>query len=317
MPPIDYNYMIIKKKRIRKISNSFPLIKNGQEVCFGVSDIGRFTDKLKEIGFTDLDAGCSVLPKGIFGSTSMFNAEGKYDKRNDLPMETAYRETEWHWKQWRGRGETEEMSKTVYVPYKRYPRDFVTPPSIEFVVSLKTDGAKIIRSPLIKYSTETEQTAIHIVNLLLEIFGECQVFSNNLEEMIKIPVLKLNWRVLPQGEMPWTKLKGELSPFFNKIGLGKKIAVENRIETINSYGANFCAVGEAGFSGYVVFGFPNKKVFLMESMFYGNATYVFGDDWKVLSKKTKAEILTNSLQQDRLIHRENWEKKVGEVLKKI
>lgn len=307
--------MIVKKRRIRKIKNNFPLLKEGQKFYFGINLFDRFAEKIKEAGFINFDPGSSVLPKGIFGPISFFNAEGKEVKRTDLPMETAYRQVEWHWKQWRGRGETEDMSDIRDVPYQRYQRDFISPPSIEITIFSKTDGSKIIVSPLLTYSTTVEKELTHIANLFLEIFGECQVFSDNLEEIIKVPISNLNWRILPQGEMPWKKLKGEISGLLNKLGSGKRIVVENRVEIINGHGAKFCAVGEAGFSGYVVLGFPDKGLYLMESMFYGNATYVFGEEWRELSKKTKAEILNNSLQKERIIHRKGWEEQINELLK--
>ena len=55
----------------------------------------------------------------------------------------------------------------------------------------------------------------------------------------------------------------------------------------------------------------------MESIFYGNAIYVFDENWKKLSQKTKAEILKNNLQVERITHngqRKNWIGKIKEIL---
>ena len=43
-------------------------------------------------------------------------------------------------------------------------------------------------------------------------------------------------------------------------------------------------------------------------------TYVFGEDWEQLSQMTKAEILTNELQRDRVIHREGWDGRIRDIL---
>lgn len=307
--------MLLKKKRIRSIKNNIPFLKEGQKIYVGINFSEELDKKIKEIGFSSTEIGVSVLPNSSIGSISNFNAEGKYIKNKKLPKETAYREVEWHWKQWRGRGETEEMSKTVYVPYERYQRDYILPPSIELSILSKTDGTKIIASPVVEYSEKNEKDLVHIINLVLEIFGECQIFSDNLEEIIKTPLIRLNWRILPKGKMPWSKLKGEVSPILKKVGSGKRAVVENRLEIVNGHGSIFCAVGEAGFLGYVVFGFPDKGLYLMESSFYGNATYVFGNNWEELSKRTKADILKESLQKDRIIHQKGWEEKIDELLK--
>lgn len=306
--------MLLKKKRIRSIKNNIPFLKQGQKLCVGINLSEGLDKKIKKIGFNGGEIGISVLPS-IFGPISSFNAEGKYIKNKKLPKETAYREVEWHWKQWRGKGETEEQSRTVYVPYERYQREFILPPSIELSILSKTDGTKIIASPIIEYSDKDEKALVHIINLVLEIFGECQIFSDNLEEIIKTPLVRLNWKILPKGKMPWGRLKEEVSPILRGAGSGKRAVVENRLEIVNSHGSTFCAIGEAGFLGYVVFGFPDKNLYLMESSFYGNATYVFGDNWEKLSQKTKGEILQESSQKDRIIHQKGWEEKIDELLR--
>ena len=70
----------------------------------------------------------------------------------------------------------------------------------------------------------------------------------------------------------------------------------------------------AGFNGYVIMGFTKKNLYLLESAYYGNATYIFDEDWRDLSKMTKAKILNENLQKDRIIHREGWEENIKELL---
>ena len=66
--------------------------------------------------------------------------------------------------------------------------------------------------------------------------------------------------------------------------------------------------------GQVIFGFPHKNLHILESMYFGNATYVFDERWEELSKMTKAEILDQRLQTDRVIHEEGWENRVRNLL---
>jgi len=84
---------------------------------------------------------------------------------------------------------------------------------------------------------------------------------------------------------------------------------------VNKYGPEFLAVGRAGFWGYVIFGFPDKDIYILESIYFGNATYVFADNWETLSTKTKAEILDAKLQKDRIIHKESWDRNIHALLK--
>lgn len=73
-------------------------------------------------------------------------------------------------------------------------------------------------------------------------------------------------------------------------------------------------MGEAGFTGYFVFGFPAKKLFVLESIYSDNATYVLDEDWEQISRLTKAEILDQGLHQERLVHRVGWHTLVKKLL---
>jgi hypothetical protein len=281
----------------------------------GLAAPKRFTDTLPKMGFNDgLDVGKVVLPSGLFGPISVFNSEGKYIKHSDQPMETAYRTVEWHWKEWHGRYEQVERSKFVDVPYKRYPRTFVPPPSIELKLAATTNGELILVGPLVQNSPQNMGAITHIVNLFLEIFGECQFFTEDLDEIINIPTKRLNWKILPPGQRPWAQLKKDIAPIIKHAPEGSQAVMIHRLSTVHSHKPDFAAVGKAGFSGYIIFGFSKKGIYALESMFYGNATYIFGHDWEALSKMTKAEILDQNLQKDRIIHREGWEKHIKSLL---
>ena len=52
----------------------------------------------------------------------------------------------------------------------------------------------------------------------------------------------------------------------------------------------------------------------MENVIYGNATYVFEDDWEQFSQLTKAEIIQNSLVKRRIEHRSGWEAEIRRLL---
>lgn len=307
--------MKITKKRIRNLEANIGHIKRGTKLMIGVRDIGKYQSTLKRIGFTEkLGIGESLLPPSSFGPVSRFNANGRYIKHRDLPMETAYTTVEWHWTEWHG-PYREERSRFVDRPYKRYPRTFVPPPSIEMTILKTTKGESIIVSPSIEYVKDRASLLKHTINLFLEIFGECQFFTEDLDEIIKVTIKKLNWTILPRGRRPWPQLRKEIQPVIGNLSKDKRRVAEHRIETINKYSPDFAAVGEAGFRGYIVLGFSGKNTYILESPYYGNATYVFNERWEELSKKTKAEILDRDLQTDRIVHREGWENRVDDLFK--
>jgi hypothetical protein len=304
--------MIITKKRIRSLKSNLGNIKPGTKFIVGVSNLNRYDVILKYAGFSEnLEIGESVLPRPR-GPVSMFNANGKNLVHRDQPMETAYTSLIWEWDQWAGRDQTERKSKLVDRSYKRYPRTFITPPSIELTVAMTSNGNKAIISPLFKYNGN-DNDLLHRINLFLEIFGECHLFTENLNEMLIRSPIRLNWNVLPKGRMPWKELENNILPIVNRARKGNRPVIWDRIHTINKYGPDFLAIGKAGFNGYIVFGFEDKNLYIFESIFYGNASYIFDNNWEELSKKSKAEILDQDLQKSRIIHRANWKMKFNQM----
>lgn len=293
--------MIIQKKRIRNVKRYLGL-PNGEGIIIAMRNLNEHSAKLVEMGFSQsINPGEQVLPAKTFGPISTFNAEGKYKKLKHLPKETCYRQHYWEWQDWGGNWH----SDIVDIPYQRYPRQYINPPSIELTISTKPDGEKIICYPEnLIYSDENISFIRHIINLYLEIFGECHIFRADLNDFSLPKIKKLNWIVLPQGEYPWNRLNEKIGPIVNDVRNSEVILY--RLKTIHNAKPDFIALGTAGFHGYIVYGFEKRNIYIFESIYFGNATYIFEDDWENLSKLTKAEILNFSLQKDRIIHSKNW-----------
>ena len=268
-----------------------------------------------EAGFSNnLEIGETVLP-AFLGTITEFNSKGKYIPQKDQEMETVYRQKEWTWKEFRGRNNFEEKTGVVETPYKRYPREFTTPPSVELTVALDSDNKKVICSPELTFSSTQSNDIIHTINLFFEIFGECEIRNRSLNPTVTSNIQKLNWDILPQGKKPWDQLEPLLRKVSKGVKPGNKFVIDSRFEKINTFEPEFTAVGNAGFSGYVVFGFPDKNLYILESNVTNNATYVFDKDWETLSQLTKAEVLNQDLQIARVIHRKNWFDQIDTLLK--
>lgn len=308
--------MLVNKKRIRSLKSNIGFIPEGKNIVVGIRIREDDKKTLKKLGLpNNYSIGDTVLPAGVFGPISLFNAEGREVIHKDMPMETAYRNTEWHWTEWHGPYERVENSKIVDVPYKRYPRSFVSPPAFELTLAKTANDEVVLVSSIIKYEESQETNLLHIINLFLEIFGRSEFFTENINPIIKTSIQRLNWKILPPGKRPWASLKKEIGGLIEKAPKGNRPIIEYRLETISKYNPDFTAVGIAGFSGYIVLGFVDKSKYILESLYYGNATYVFDRDWENLSKRTKAEILSANLQTDRIIHRENWESNMNKWVK--
>lgn len=270
--------------------------------------------RLIEAGFSDpLEAGQSVLPSPHLGRTAAFNAEGREVVHDDQPLETVYRSMEWTHDQWNG-PYTERVTEIIERPYKRYPRSFIEPPSIELSIRQAADGVLFVCAPE-RVAGRDDEKLVHDVNLVLNIVGECELLATNLVTPFRGDVRRLNWNVLPRGNYPWEHLRPLIRPTIERLSEAAKPVIEHRLEIVSRYPHDFVAIGTAGFAGYVVFGFPALGIYVLECIHDGNATYVFGRDWQELSQLTKAEILSEHLQLHRIIHARNWHLRLGEIMR--
>lgn len=198
-----------------------------------------------------------------------------------------------------------------------YPRSFVEPPSVELSIAKDANGEKVICTAPLTYQKKSSEELKHRINLFLEFFGECIVLDSNLDTITIPQVKRVNWTILPKGERPWEEVKKDVDPIVRRTKPMKQKVVYARLETIEKFNPDFVAIGRGGFQGYIVFGFSEEDLYVLESVYTGNATYVFGKNWEELSKLTKAEILDASLQKDRLIHGEGWNNQIKALLSNI
>jgi len=302
---------MIKKNKIRSLNPYKRLIPQSKNVYVGL--VSPDKSQLKKIGFSEeLKNGETILPRPV-GKASVFNANGRTIKHVDQPMETAYTTIEWQWTELHGRT---RVAKSDFRdrPYKRYPRSHVPAPSIQLTLHTDTEGNQVVLTSLIEDWSLNQQNLIHAVNLLLDIFGKATFFDEKLKQVLTAPVHYLNWRVLPEGKHPYSVLRQEVRESINRVKKGNKSFVTHRLERINSYDPAFTAIGQGGFTGYVIFGFPSRGIFILESILYGNATYVLGEDWEKISRMTKAEILDSKLHKDRIVHLRKWFAKIRSLL---
>lgn len=305
--------MKINQKRIRNLERHLPATFQNQRINIGLTDLQGFDARLINIGFTaDLNVGETVLPS-VIGPVTRFNAEGKNIIRRDLPKETIYRQIEWHWTERHGDREVEQ-SDFRYVPYERYPRDFVPPPSVELQIAADAEGNKLLVAGVFDYAPTNHQAIIHSINIILEIFRECEILTEDLQPIAPLVTRRLNWDILPPGAHPWERIKKSVAPIVERAKKGNQSVILRRLEFMHQAVPELIAQGRGGFSGYVVFGFPRKNLYVLESLYYGNATYVFRENWERLSQLTKAEILSNNLQAARIVHQPGWEREIRRLL---
>ena len=305
--------MFLKKKRINKLS-CLSWIEQGQKVIIALGDAIRFKDKLVNLGFSgELKEGEKILP-AIINPTTARNAEKFYVVDKTKPKEPYSQTLWWTRQEWAGRGETREVTDFVSIPRKRYPRAEYAPYSIELILKYDEENSLLVITEPIEFCLQNEKMLINTINIFLTVFGECDVLAEDFTNILPTQVIRLNWEVLPSGEYPWERVQKDLEKISEHKGKTAKRMLLDKCEYINAYHPDFRAYGKSGFNGYVIFGFEKRKMYVLESVYTNNATYIFGDDWEHLSQLSKAEILKDGLQDVRLIHNDNWKHDIDEIL---
>jgi len=306
--------MLISQRRVLNVARHLDFLREDRRFVVGLSELGRHGHAITAAGLPAVfEGGSAVLPKPR-GPVSRYNADGRWTIHRDQPRETVYRQVEWTRKEWRGRNSTEEVRDIRDVPYERYRRTRTRPPAIEIAYAQTALGTPALVVPVSTY-TEKEHDAIrHKINLFLELFGECTIFTDQLEPLMRAPTRRLNWRLLPPGTSA-DDLRRELDPVLRGMGRRIRPVAEHRLREIERYSPNSVAVGRGGFTGYIVFGFPGRDFSVLEHLRVGNATYVLGEDWPAISQMTKTQIIDENRYLDRLVHTRGWESRIAHLLR--
>ena len=270
--------------------------------------------ELTAAGFsTNPSPGDTVLPTAV-GPVTGYNANGRYVVRKDLPKEERYVTTvEWTWEEWAGPYDTTTRTEDRAVYRKCYQRDFHPPPAAELTIVDHEEQLLVVSEELTNAAAKEERIR-HILNVFLELFGECEIRHADLQAVMPPNIRKVNWTLLPPGKYPWSRVHKHIGQMLKNKGARSANPIQNRLEQLASFNPDEVYVGEGGFRAYVAYIFDDKGLAVLESVMLDNATYVFDRDWQQVSQMTKAEILQSNLQRDRIIHAKNWKDRIRELL---
>lgn len=303
-------------RKTRNIAKYLGHLKPSERFLLGLRVDGSIETRLNELGFAiPFVPGHRLLPGAAYGPASRRNAEGFDIIHKDQPMETKFRQVEWRWTQFRGRYDTEEVSKIVDVPYLRYPRTHVPAYSVELEIKMRSDGALFVTTDAFLNEPDNLVVATNTANMLRETLGGFEVLDEKLAGWVSAPVRRMNWQVLPAGKNPWDAAKPVLERLVERAPAGNQSVLWARLLAVGEKRPDFVAVGTGGFDGYSIFGFEAKKLCVLESPKVNNATYILPlESWETLSQMTKAEILDARAHKGRLIHTRSWFNALSDVL---
>lgn len=303
-------------RKTRNIAKYLAHLQPAELFTLGVAVDDSVVQRLKNLGFDfPFVPGQCLLPPAKMGPANRRNAEGFDIVHRDQPMETAYRQVEWHWTQFSGRHSSEDMSKLVDVPYKRYPRTHVLPYSVELELKIRDDSQMFVAAGPFVNEPEQLIAATNTANLMREALGGFEVLGNDLSRWISAPVRRLNWKLLPPGKCTWESAKPALEEMVKRASTGNQNVLRARLAAVGERNPDFVAIGAGGFEGYTVFGFAKQGLCVLESPQVNNATYVLPmGSWESVSQLSKAQILDSKAHTARVVHTRAWFDELDAVL---
>lgn len=253
-----------------------------------------------------------IIPSKNNGKYSTINIVGKENVRKDLPMITKTFTNESP-----NFGDWSKGSHTNYINREVYLREYISPKlqtiSIELLERCNTGDKYYIFSFTVneilnKKNSTFEYSLFHALNLLQENIGAVTIVPSDANMSDYLQTLNLNWEILPPGDSERNISRIVSGMHIKNIDVIK--AIEERYSYLDKLKPIAFINGTSGFMRYFGAKFAEDLV-VFENMNYGNAIYVMYENWEELSKRSRTELLSSdSLKFDRVIHDNNWKKKL-------
>nr|WP_295374282.1 hypothetical protein [uncultured Sphingosinicella sp.] len=234
-------------------------------------------------------------PSRAGGAFAERNLDGWQLKRKDLPKEL--REISHSAPSWNGSG-SHLVHRTVEAyPLEYHPAKLLT---ISATILEHLRDAAIVRfrvdEPLRRDAANFAEDLTFNLKLLSEAVGEAQVFDADLNDDAYAKIQHVDWELLPPGSADRV-----LERLSNKKGVsGERLAVAaHRLRVLDGLNHDGFILGSGRFARYFGARFGSKLVAL-ENLEYGNALYVFEEDWEQLTQCSRTELIK---RRDPTVHR--------------
>lgn len=306
--------MRIEQKYVINIERFLASVPKGGKFRVVIPVANVSTARLERVGCPLPPLSGNTFLPSIVGHVSRHNAEGQWRVLRDQPKEPRYiRTVRWKWTQWVGRGETEQHEDDCDIYRDCYPREFIEPQAAELTI-LESAANFVLASELLTNTPSGHERIKHVINLMLELFGLCEIVSADLTHYKPAVERRVNWQMLPPGEYPWEILHGHLTKALKGKSESTTAVIFDRQANIRAHKPDEIWTGLGGFSDYVAYIFKKRKIVVLESVRRDNAIYVFGEDWQTIAQLTKAQVLSSKLHKERIVHTKGWKVRLAKFL---
>jgi len=258
----------------------------------------------------EITAGESVLLPRTRGLFAARNLDGWVEKRRDLPKEL--REISSLAPDWNGNG-YHTVSRTIEAWPLQHHSARLNTISAAILERLR-DGALIrfrVDQPLSRNSKSFVVDLNFNIRLLKEAVGTAQVYSADMSDEEFAKIKRVDWELLPPGSAD--RVFAQLAPRPGASEERMHVAGE-RLKTLDRLGHDGFIVGTGRFSNYFGVKFGERLVAL-ENLEYGNALYVFEENWEELSQLSRSELIRRrDPQVHRIPHLPGWQSAIRKLL---
>lgn len=253
---------------------------------------------------TIFNEGDSIIPNPV-GSTTKSNVNGKFVRKQPEEKEEITK----HIEQRRKKDKTLVKFDRIYHVYiKEFQHKFNI--SLNFLTN--KHNQQIVVSEKLIYNEESAIKNTHTINVFCEIFNTFEVLTTECEFAIHFNK-KFEMELLPKGTLINNENFDEvvrISSHYTRNETEQKAFIK-RLQLLKEYNPDIRGKGPNNFFGYIVFGFSEFEIVILETMYSDNATYVFKmvdyENNVILDKQT---VLKNKLLIKRFYHHDNWETNV-------
>lgn len=262
----------------------------------------------------------TLLPQWSDKRWCKWNQEGQIITRKDLPKvsKAFYREAKNF-----GRADTHQ----VIIIQDVWQKEIVHGRSIDLTVKAASTGEDQIRVtveanyPFDKDVSPTDRNLLMAASLVQD--------STNAPRTTPLPrssaltreewekSLEISWSFFEINELDDQQKISEYLTTVAQNSPSHQLAhqvMQERVEMIQDTAPGQIITGRSGSTQYIGYKYKENLVAL-ENFFYGNALYVFRENWQELSKKSRATLLSDYVGDfDRLVHSGKWKDKFIRIL---
>ena len=278
-----------------------------------LADAGKYASLGLHVENSRIAAGDPVLLPPSSGIYACRNLDGWNEKRSDLPKEM--RDISTWAPSWNSGSYHLITCEIEAYPIEPHPARLLT---ISATVLEHLSEAALVRfrvdQPLHRSDAAFASDLRFNLRLLHEAVGEAHVFDADLSDDEFAKMQHVDWELLPPGSTD--RVLAQLTSR-NAINPEKLKVAQDRLSVLDRLGHDGFIVGKGRFARYFGARFGDRLV-VLENLEYGNALYMFEENWEQLSQLSRTELIKRrDTSVHRIPHVQGWQSAIRKLVRSV